>query len=600
VRRVTLALFALLFPSLLFSQAPSLEYKLGMSKPWTHFFEVEMSVRGVLSQTRTLDFLMPVWRTGRYVIYDFAGGVQDFSAVDQSGHPLPWAKTDKSTWHVEKGLATAVTIRYKVYANEFDQRTRGLDDEHAFVDGCAVFMYVERYRHLPLALAVTPYQDWHVTTGLEALPNEKRVFSAPNFDYLVDSPLEIGHQKDFEFEVEGKEHVLSIFGEANYNSDTLIKDISTIVRANKELWGDLPYKRYVFLLELSPQGRGATEHINSTIMQTSPGAFKNPTTYRSFLGLVSHEYFHTWNVKQLRPKGLLPYNYQHENYTKELWVAEGMTSYYGGLMLVRCGLAPASSEVDGIARAVQSDRLRPGNKIQSLDESSFDAWIKASKGLQQSYNSESDFYGKGSNVSLLLDLEIRERSANKHSLDDVMRALYQRFPLSGTGYTVDDLQKTAEKFAGGSLKTFFDNYVHGTTPLDWEAVLHSAGLELLARDSERRPWLGVFTSDQNGAARVTMLVAGSPGYDAGLDFGDEILALNGSRVRSSDLQDRIADMKAGDTVKVTVFREDKLRDFNVTLRLQEVPPYMLVQTGHPTPLQKAIYESWLKTKWEEK
>lgn len=594
--RCARSLFILLLPSLLLSQTPILEYSLAMSRPSTHLLEVEISVKGAPTAALALDFLMPVWRTGWYLLFDFAGGVQEFSAIDGSGNSLPWSKIDKSTWRIEKGRATTVTIRYKVYANEFDQRTRGLNEDHAFVDGCAVFMYIERYRHLPLAVTVVPYGDWHVTTGLEALPNEPFKFSARNFDYLADSPFEIGHQKDFEFQVEGKKHVLSIFGEANYDPGVLTGDISTIVKANKEFWGDLPYERYVFLLELTPQGRGATEHINSTIMQTSPGVFKNQNSYVGLLGLISHEYFHTWNVKQLRPRGLLPYDYQHENYAKELWIAEGTTSYYSQLLLLRTGQAPFPAYLEQLPRTVQFDRQRPGDKIQSLSESSFDAWIKGSKGLQQSYNSESDIYGKGSNVSLLLDLEIRQQSNNKHSLDDVLRTMYHRFPLSGKGYTVDDLQKVSEEFAGGSLKSFFDNYVHGTTPLDWEASLLYAGLELQARDSERRPWLGAFTSDQNSAARVTFVVTGSPAYNAGLDLGDEIIALNGRRIRSSDLQDRIAELKAGDKIKLTFFRDDRLREFEVTLRLQDVPAYTIVKVKDPTPVQKAIYESWLRTK----
>lgn len=592
-----LLLIALL-PTLLLSQTPTLEYKLGMSKPTTHLLEVELVVRNLASGSGGIDFLMPVWRTGRYVIFDFAGGVQEFTAVDGSGASLRWAKTDKSTWHIEKGRSTGVTIRYKVYANEFGDRTRGLNDDHAFVDACGVFMYVERYRHLPLTVAVSPYQDWHVTSGLESDPHDKLKLLAPNFDVLADSPIEVGHQKDFEFDVDGKKHILMIYGEANYNAETMIKDLTTIVKANKDFWGDLPYHKYVFMLHIASHGGGGTEHINSTIMGTGPGSFKTPAGYQGFLGLVSHEYFHTWNVKQLRPKGILPYDYMHENYLKELWIAEGTTSYYDGLLLVRAGLSPAAQMVTGLAGTVQYDRQRPGNKIQSLSESSFDAWIKFWKGGQQSFNAESDYYGKGSGVSMLLDLEIRQRSNNNRSLDDVMRALYHRFPLTGKGYTVDDLQSISEEYAGSSLKIFFDNYVHGTAPVDWETTLRYAGLELQAQDSDRKPWLGAQTYDQNGRTMVRGVLTGSPAYEAGLDIGDEILAIDGRRVRNSELQDRVTEFKAGDKMKLTFFREDALRELEVTLRLQDIPSYKVIKTAHPTPLQKSIYESWLKTKWE--
>jgi predicted metalloprotease with PDZ domain len=580
------------------AQTPTIEYTIGMSKPSSHLLEIELRLQNLPTGTGGIDFLLPVWRTGRYVLFDFAGGVQEVSAVDGSGSPLHWAKTDKSTWHVDKGRATGVAIRYKVYANEFGDRTRGLNEDHAFIDACAVLMYVERYRHAPLSVTVKPYQDWHATSGLESDPQNPLRLLAPNYDVLADSPIEVGRQKDFVFEVDGKKHILMIFGEANYNAETMIKDLTTIVKANKEFWGDLPYNKYVFMLHITPRGGGGTEHLNSTIMGTGPGSFKTPAGYQGFLGLVSHEYFHTWNVKQLRPRGISPYDYMHENYVKELWIAEGTTSYFDGLILVRCGLSPATQMVTSLAGTVQYDRQRPGNKIQSLSESSYDAWVKFWKGGQQSFNSESDYYGKGSAVSMLLDLEIRQRSNNKHSLDDVMRALYRRFPLSAKGYTVDDLQKISEEFAGSSLKTFFDNYVHATTPLDWESILRYAGLDLQALDSERKASLGAQTFDQNGRTMIRSVLTGTPAYDAGLDIGDELVAINGRRVRNSDLQDRIAEFKAGDKIKVTFFRDDVLREYDITLRLQDVPSYKVVKTANPTPLQKSIYESWLKTKWE--
>jgi predicted metalloprotease with PDZ domain len=598
MKTVVRSLLIFFLPALLFSETPSIEYKLGMSKPWTHLLEVELTVKGVSSSPATLDFLMPVWRTGRYVVFDFSGGVQEFSATDASGAAARWDKTDKSTWRVQKGRTTGVTIRYKVYANEFEQRTRGLNDEHAFVDGCAVFMFLEKFRTLPLTVTVAPYQDWHVTTGLESIAGERFKFKAKNLDELMDCPLEVGNQKDFEFDVEGKKHVLSIFGVGNYDSNKMTTDLAKIVQMNKEFWGDLPYERYVFFLHLGLQGGGGTEHLNSTIMQTGPFGFKNPNSYRGFLGLVSHEYFHTWNVKQLRPRGIAPYDFMKENYVYELWVAEGTTSYYGGLMLLRGGFSPSQSAYEWLANTVQAERQRPGNRIQSVSESSFDAWVKYWKEHQQGYNSESDYYDKGSDVSLILDLEIRQHSNNKYSLDDVMRTLYKRFPLGSRGYTVDDLRSSAEKLAGTDLKKFFADYVDGTVPINWEQYLGYAGLSLQPKDSDRKISLEMMTADRENRTRVMGLTAGSPAYDAGVDIGDEIVALNGQRVQTSDLPDRLADYKPGDKVKLTVFRRDRLREFEITLRLQDVPSYKVTKVEQPTPLQKSIFESWLKTTWE--
>jgi len=246
---------------------------------------------------------------------------------------------------------------------------------------------------------------------------------------------------------------------------------------------------------------------------------------------------------------------------------------------------------------VQQDRLKPGNRIQSATESSFDAWVKFWRNSPNSYNAESDFYDKGANLFFVLDMEIRQISGNKASLDDAMKAMFQRFRLGKKGYTVDDLQKVAEEFAGKSLKSFFEDYVHGTKPLEWEKGFGYAGLELVPRDTTLKPWLGAFTNDAGAGARINRLAAGSPAYEAGMNLGDEIVAMNGMRVRTADLNQRIPEMKAGEKLKFTVFRDDMLREFEVTLRNPETPAYKLVKTKNPTEMQKAIYGGWLKMAW---
>ena len=579
------------------AQTPTIQYKLGMSQPWTHLFEVEVSYSGLPRSGETFDLLLPVWRSGRYVVFDFAGDVQEFSAQDGKGSPLGWEKTDKMTWHIRKGSSTTVTAKYKVYANEVNQRTKEMNDQGAFLDGSAVFMYADKYRGLPLTLTVAPYRDWHVTTGLENAKGAKNAFTSPTYDYLIDCPLFVGNQLDVEFEAGGRPHVLSILGEGNYDTKKMVKDITKLVEANKELWGSLPYQRYVFMLHVSPRHGGGTEHINSTAMGTRPWGFTNTNSYNGFLGLVSHEYFHTWNVKQIRPKGISPYDWTKENYTKELWVSEGTTSYYTSRMMMRAGLSTPARYVDQLPGQIQGDRQKPGNKLQSATESSFDAWIKYWKQNEQAFNAETDYYDRGSDISLFLDLEIRNRSNNKASLDNVMKAMYERFPWNGTGFTVDDFRKVCDEFAGSSLKQFFDDHVYGTKPLEWEKVLLYAGLEAKSK-TEQKAWFGAFIGGEPPRIRW-QVAAGSPAYIAGLDLNDEIIALNGYRVSANDFNTRIGEMKAGDVVKLTVMRSDQLREFNVTLVNNPVPGYTVTKVSDPTDLQKAIYESWVMTKWED-
>ncbi len=579
------------------TSAQTIEYSLGMSKPWTHLLEVELAFRNLPSNMQSLDLILPVWRTGRYVVFDFAGGVQDFSASDGAGKPLAWKKTDKTTWQIQTSGSTTVKARYLVFANEFNLRTRGLNADHAFVDPITVFMYAEPFRKLPLRLRVMPYGNWRVTTGLEAVKGERFTYHAPNYDYFIDCPIEVGTQKEFEFDVAGKKHVLMIYGEGNYDPKRMIEDMTKIVIACKEFWGSLPYERYVFMLHVTPTSSGGTEHINSTIMGARPFIFSDPNAYRNFLGLVAHEFFHTWNVKQIRPKGIHPFDFTKENYTEELWVSEGTTDYYDALLLTRLGYYTADEYLRRIADGIRDDRERPGNLRQSLTESSFDAWVKHWRSTEQAYNFQTDYYSKGANVSLLLDLEIRHRSQNKHSLDDVMRAMFERFPLSGEGFTNADFQRTAEELAGGSLQEFFASFVYGTAPLPWERVLAYAGLKLVPRENDTKPWLGLAVSEAGDRLRVTRVVAGSPAYEASVNVNDEIVAMDGYRVRAADLITRPQEMNGGTTVRLTIFRNEMLRDIEVTLRKRPVPAHTIRKIERPTPVQKAIYEQWLGTKW---
>jgi predicted metalloprotease with PDZ domain len=584
------ALFLQMIPIMIAAQ-PRIQYTLAMPRPSGHLFEVTLHFAGLPAGRETIDVQLPVWRPGRYLVLDFAGGVVRFDSRSAEGTPLTWTKTDKSTWRIRTAGATDLRMHYEVYADEFDQRTRGLDDEHAFVNGTAVFMYSPEYRSHPVELNVVPPAGWHVTTGLDSTAVNH--FQAPDYDYFADCPLEIGSQQDFGFDVDGVPHVLSIFGGGNWEPDTLIRDIGKIVRANREFWGGLPYRRYVFLLHCVAEGGGGTEHVNSTIMGTGPFVFRNPDTYRGFLGLLSHEYFHTWNVKQIRPAALAHPDFQKENYTEELWMAEGTTSYFDGVLLVRAGLSSREKFLEGVARGVYDDRLRPGNGVQSLAQSGFDAWIKYWRGNRESFNEESDYYEKGAAASLVLDLEIRHATGNARSFADVMRELYRRFPRQGPGYTNADVRRVTGEIGGEGMKGVFDSLVNGTGSIDWERVLAYAGLELVAADGAPGVWTGMDLSEYGGRVRITRVIAGSPSHRAGLDTGDEVVALEGRRITASGLEQRLKDFMPGESIHLNVFRNDRLRDFVVKLEKPGVTPYRVRQSENMTPEQKAILDSWL-------
>lgn len=573
----------------------AVRYTLAMPDPAGHAFHVTATFDGLPPDEGHIDLVLPAWRPGRYAILDLAAGVLGFGATDRSGKKLPWSKVDKSTWRVATGGSARVTATYRVHADEFPLRTRGLDDTHGFVDGSAVFVYAEKYRGLPVELEVEPYRGWRVTTGLEGRGTR---FTAPDYDHFVDCPLEIGTQKDHEFTVGGVPHVLSVYGDPAFDADSVTRDIAKIVTAMSELWGGIPYDRYVFLLHAAPWAGGGTEHVNSTIMGTRPENLVPGEGYRGFLGLVGHEYFHTWNVKRLRPRGIVPYDYTRENYVRELWIAEGTTSYYDDIVLARTGFITADRYLRSLATAVRDDRLRPGNAAQSLTEASFDAWIRFGRGGPHSYNTETDFYTRGAHASLILDLAIRGGTQGEKSLDDVMRLMLRRFPQGSAGYTVEDFQAAASEVAGADLSGFFSKHVHGAEPLPWEESLKIAGLRLAPADSAEKPWTGLQlreTGDRVFAARVA---DGSPAREAGLDPGDEIVAVDGRKATPREFDRAVAARKKGDAMTLAVFRDNLLREMKLTIGVPPVPEYAIERVADPSPVQKRIYDQWLGTKWE--
>ena len=575
----------------------NVNYSVFMENPSTHFFEINIHFIEFNSTGGYIDLKLPVWRSGRYFIFDFASGVQNFSALDKHNNELNWYKTDKSTWRIHSGSSQSFSVKYKIYANEFEFRTRGLDENHAFINGSSLFMYADELRKLPVNLNVSPYNNWKISTGLEYINEIENIFYAPDYDTLIDSPLEIGIQKDYELVVNGKKHILSFHGKADYDINRLTEDFSLIIKKNYEFWGKVPYEKYVFIIHCSPTSGGGTEHINSTVVGVKPQAFSSVNGYKSFLRLISHEFFHTWNVKQLKPAGLTPYNYSRENYTSELWIAEGGTSYYDGLMLLRCGLLNEQDFFAEITKAVDDERRRPGYRVQSVAESSFDAWVKFWRRNPYAYFSESDYYSMGSYVCMALDLEIRNSSQNMYSLDDVFKTMFERFPLDVKGYTNDDFLNVCEEFSGISLKEFFDDHVYGTKAIDWDKYLGFAGLKLSKIAKPGSPAAGLYPGKSGEKILVTSVLAGSPADRAGIIKGDEIIALDGMKLSFENMEKKIRSLKAGDKAEFFVFRSNKLMKFPIILAEQNDESYSIEKIENPTGLQKAIYEKWTNAKW---
>jgi predicted metalloprotease with PDZ domain len=579
-----------------------ISFTVSMSKPYTHLLEVEMRVQipANLQVPNESDLVMPVWTPGSYLVREFERHVQDFAA-DANGRALDWTKVNKNTWRVKTSGARQWRATYRVYANELSVRTSELNSDHAFWNNAALLMYRDGLINAPATLRINPAPGWKIATGLPAVDGQPNTFRAENFDVLYDSPVECSNFKQIDFVVRGVPHRIVIDGEGNYDQNRMLAGVQKIVETEVSLFGDIPYHDYTFILHLRANTGGGLEHLNSTALGFRRSSFATEEGYRRFWSLVAHEFFHLWNVKRIRPDALGPFDYTKENYTRSLWVAEGITDYYGQLMPRRAGLISDQAYLDQLAKRIQDFLNTPGRQVMSAEEASFDAWIKFYNPDENSVNSQISYYDKGELLGLLLDLDIRRRSHGAKSLDDVMRYLYTEFYKKGRNYTPADIQKACELMAGASLDEFFSRYVRGRDDLlpIYHEILAGAGLRLLTFPMvERLPlkaFLGADLEDKPDGDLIVIksVRAGSPAYEQGLNAKDRIIALDGARVTKETFDARIAEKKPGDTVRVTVFRFDDLRTFEIRLGAHVDAPFQILPLREASDEQKRIYQAWM-------
>ncbi|MBW4592844.1 MAG: M61 family metallopeptidase [Brasilonema angustatum HA4187-MV1] len=572
--------------------APAIHYQVTMPKPETHLFEV--SLRLVDYSLPTLDLKLPVWTPGSYLVREYAKHLQDFAAFAHD-KPLSWHKISKNHWQVETSDVSEIIIHYRIFANELSVRTNHLDSSHGYFNGAALFFRILAWEGQPIQVTVVPpHREWQVTTALPSVPHKTNTFCASDFDTLVDSPFEIGLHQLHHFEVLGKSHELAIWGKGNFQLQQMITDIEKIIEVEARMFGGLPYQRYVFLLHLFAQAYGGLEHKNSCTLIYQRLGFRDRDKYERFLQLVAHEFFHLWNVKRIRPKALEVFDYDQENYTSSLWFCEGTTSYYDLLIPLRAGIYDAKSFLNNLSKEIARHETTPGRKVQSLAESSFDAWIKLYRPDANSGNSQISYYLKGEMVSLLLDLLIRSRSRNQRSLDDVMLKMWHQFGTDEIGYTSEQLQSVIEYIAGIDLTNFFNSYIDKTEDLPFNEYLEPFGLQLVEEKGEE-PYLGVKVNSDNGRELIKFVDAGSPAQFAGIDPGDELLAIDGLRIAANGLGDRLKDYQPKDIIQVTIFHQDELRTLPVTLASPRVSKYQIKPVKNPSTTQKENFAGWLGT-----
>ena len=570
---------------------PEIAYTVSMSKPYTHLLEVEMHIKWAQMPDRA-ELKMAVWTPGSYLIREYARQVQGFGVKDAAGGDLTWQKTNKNTWAVDTKGSKEIVVTYQVYANELTVRTNELNDEHGFWNNAATMMFVKDQLKVSSTVAVKPFGNWKVATGLPKADSGTNTFRAENFDVLYDSPFEVSDFKEIDFDVEGKQHRIIFSGEGNYDMKQCATDVAKIVEEAYKIFGELPYNDYTFIVNL--RGGGGLEHLNSTALQTNRFSFKPESRYKGFLGLVAHEYFHAFNVKRIRPDALGPFDYENENYTKLLWVAEGGTEYYSNILLRRAGLITDKEYLAARATGLQQLQDRPGRLEQSLENSSFDAWIKYYRPDENAVNNQISYYDKGELVNMLLDITIRNASGGGKSLDDVMRYLYTEHYKKGKNYTPADYQRVSEMMAGKSLDDFFAKYVRGTADIDVDSIVNGIGLHFKAtNDNSKKAYIGADLIEANGVLSIRSVPANTPAYEQGLNSGDQIVAVDGYRASQAFLQSYIGERKPGDKIKLTIFRLDALKEITFTLGANTRKDYAFDPLAEPTTEQTRLLKQYL-------
>lgn len=561
-----------------------LHYNISIPEPHTHYARVEFTIE----QPGMSDVYikMPVWTPGSYLVREFEKSVENMQGMADQKKVMP-VKTDKSTWKFSIGKAKKLKVSYLVYAYEFSVRTSFIDADQALLNPTSLCVFAKGLEHLPGTLSVDlPAEYSKISTALEQADDSTFRFS--HYDELADSPIQLGNHEELKFDVNGVPHVVALVGRNNANNARFIKDLKHICEVMTRIVGEHPCKKYLFIVQNTESGGGGLEHLNSTVVVMNRFAWNDEARYRSFLGLCAHEYFHLWNVKRIRPIELGPFNYNQENHTELLWVAEGITSYYDELAMLRAGLVSEKEFLTTLENYINDLENRPGSRVQTLAESSWDAWIKEYRPNENSKNTTISYYAKGLVVAAMLDAEISAASGGKKNLDDLMKLLWQQYYKTlNRGFSVAEFEKAASETAGKDLSAFFNKHVRSLDTPAYESSFGAAGLTVKIT-REKKTWLGVTSALENGKTIIKYVERGTPAYESGLNVNDELIAINGVRV-NNDADEILKKLGYPRDVTVMLSRGGLIRtiplDFSAVDRFR-------ISLGLPDKESKAL-KKWL-------
>ena len=538
---------------------------------------------------------MPTWRTGRYQILPLANGLRFVKAQTTDGKPVPIRKTDKATWQLALPAGVPYTVSYELFANELGLRTRHIDDSHAYLNASAVFVYSPEFRANPIAVKLEVPAGWQSRSGMDS-GDCGHCFKAADYDVLTDSPIETGIHKFYQTQVDGKTIELAIWGEGNYNGEAMLKDLAAISKAGNALFGSMPYQRYLYIVHATDGARGATEHLNSTVIQTERWSFAPRSDYLKFARTAAHEFFHTWNVKAYRPAEMVPYDYQKENHSNLLWISEGHTSYFENMITTRAGVQDQKQHLADVSGTLDAYLRTPGRFEQSANESSFDEWIQPSG--DRHGNASVSIYPKGEMLALVMDLMLLKESGGRKSLIDVHRGLWQKHTVARGGFTEADVLALLQQVSGRSWQDFWNRYVVGTEELPLLALLQEAGIDYVAdkKPDDGKPFyawgLSVAAGEDGTFAKVLSVEKGGPAWQAGITPDDVLVSANGFRLSAKNFAARsqqFADAK----ITLNYFRRDAMASAILSPKKQEGAGMKLQFNDKASAKQLALRKAWL-------
>lgn len=566
-----------------------------------HRFAVTLDL-DVAPQSGDVELFLPVWTPGSYMIREYQRHVGEVRALDlDADRPVTWAKSAKNRFRFGVGPTTRrLRVHYTVFAHELSVRTADLTEEHAFWNGACLFLWPLRERGATATIEMILPDGWDVWTWLPVQRvGDRASIVVTSLDHLADCPvLCCAGARVVEFEVMGRPHRFVFDGLAGIEPPaSLASDTAAIVTEAARVFGieSLPYERYDFLTLLTDKGHGGLEHADGSVLLAARTELSSKRGYRDFLGLVAHEHFHVFNVKRMRPAELWQVDYEVENHTRLLWVAEGFTAYYDDLLCRRAGTLAVAKYLQIVADNIADAHRTPGRLLHPLAEASFDAWIKLYRPDEDSRNSSQSYYVNGGLAALCLDLEIRRRTGGTRCLDDAMAILWRQTYMRGRGYTHDDVVRALNEAAGDDLGAYVQALVQGPFDPDYASVLQPFGLSLVSPtpSSERAPHLGLHL--QSGSTVIASVQRGGPAARGGLAAADEILAVRALRTSSTNFEDVLrAVFHAGHSVAVLVARRGRVIECQVTPEPPEAHvSYRIEVVVGSTPEQDALRRGWL-------